>query len=119
MQLPPPDAEDAFIAGLLDAGDDHLHTVVQAAIGARRLQLAARVVGLLDDPDDDNPDVQRAQRVARLVLVRGGPATQAHADELLEAWGVIRSRRIARRRERAKARLGGGLPSRLSKGRRR
>lgn len=68
--LPPSTSveEDAFVAGLLTADAERLADAVREAVEARRLGLAARLVGLLDAELDDDPVIARARRAAALVV---------------------------------------------------
>jgi len=99
--LPPPrpEEEDAFISALSEADDvEGLVEHISAAMAARRPQLAARLVGLLDGRVEVQPGtpLARAQVAARLLLVATAAATSPLFDDLDSAWRQARSAQIRR-----------------------
>lgn len=98
--------EESFVAAWRDAVDPTgLELVVEQAIEARRPMLAARLVGLLPEAEDEDPAVQRARRAARMLLRSGSAEDPVLVEEFLLVWR--RSRRAfmnrVRRRQRARA----------------
>lgn len=93
--------EDAFLEGWRDSDDtDGLIEVISAAIEARRPQLAARLVGLLDGHVEVEPGspVDAARRAAQMLML-----PTARPDDFVSlqaAWIMarkLRMRRIKRR----------------------
>ena len=87
---------------------EDVHGLVQAisaALEAKRPQLAARLVGLLDDDDvDHNPNspLLRAQRAANLLLIQ--PTEQPYASDFEEAWAETKRKRIRKIKKRMRSR---------------
>ena len=107
MSLPPVDrkSEDAFIADFMATEDvDGLVQAISAALEAKRPQLAARLVGLLDDDVDHEPDspLLRAQRAANLLLIQ--PTEQQYASDFEEAWAETKRKRIRKIKKRMRSR---------------
>ena len=103
-------AEDAWVRGWMD--QDELEGLVEAisrAMAARRPQLAARLVVLLDERVEIAPgsDLDRARRAAALFLMQG-PVPDAAEEELALAWQLARRSRMMRimRRMRGQSPLG-------------
>ena len=105
LPLPSPEAEDRFIQDLAGQDADQVADAVRAALAARRPALAARAVGLLGDDDGSDPDLARARKAARFLLMKGGPTVQIE-EQLDVILGRLRTRRMkrARRRQRDKLR---------------
>ncbi len=89
------EAEEAFVLSLQGADAPDLREAAMAAIDAGRIQLAARLVGLIED--DGDPDLERARRAARFLLTQRDPAME---DELV----LLMSRLHKRRRQRFRRR---------------
>jgi hypothetical protein len=97
------EAEDTFVAQMGGAPNTEIIDCAVLAVDAARPVLAARLVGLLP-PDvdfDEHPQLARAQRAAKLVLLapvdRRGP--------VIAAFEVALSAMKGRHMHRAKARL--------------
>lgn len=105
LPLPTTEAEDRFIQSLADLDSDRVAAAVRAALSAGRPALAARAVGLLGDDDPSDPDLARARKAARFLLMKGGPVVQIE-EQLDLILGRLRTRRMkrARRRQRDKLR---------------
>ncbi|NOY25482.1 MAG: hypothetical protein GXP62_06370 [Oligoflexia bacterium] len=111
--LPAPDraAEDACVAAWADSDDvDGLVALVTACIAAHRPQLAARLVGLLDDRVEipSGSPLARAQAAARMLLLAPGDAVVALSEDLAEAWICVRRGRMKRLKARIRERAQGG-----------
>ncbi|RME21241.1 MAG: hypothetical protein D6798_18640 [Deltaproteobacteria bacterium] len=121
-----PEAEDAFVDAWSRADDTAtLVATITAAMDARRPQLAARLVGLLDDHVEipEGSALDRARRAARLLLHHRdleSAALAPYADELAEAWRAARRGRMTRtlRRMRARAQEPAGVLGAVPGGRR-
>jgi len=104
------DAEDAFLSAWLAVDDpDAIAEMVEIAMDARRVKLAARLVGLLGDKATIEPgsDLDRAQKAAALfVMNKPSPAEQSWAD-FEDAWAAVRRRRMRRIKERMRASITG------------
>lgn len=118
-------AEDAFIAALHEHDDvDELASLVSAALQARRPQLAARLVGLLDGRVEIPPGsaLDRARRAASLLLIAPAEPEPSWVEELDEAWMLVRQARLVRTKARMRQRgseqaggiVGGGGDGRRS-----
>ena len=105
--LPPPtpEAEDRFVQGISSESPEVVAACVRAALAAGRPALAARVVGLLTEDGPSDPDLDKARRAARFLLMQGGPVVQLE-EQLDIILGRLRARRMkrARRRQRDKLR---------------
>jgi DNA-binding transcriptional ArsR family regulator len=110
VALPPSDpaAEDAFVSVFRDgrADEDALTEVIGACLDARRLRLAARLVGLIEGEDDD-PVLQRARRAAALVVHEGLDAGDVSWSALDEALDELRAARMVRSKGRMRRFLNG------------
>lgn len=106
-----PAAENAFVAAWsADPDPGVLPDVVGAALDARRPRLAARLVNLLDDGVvDGDPNLERARRAARLLLLEG-PSSDAALAEFSAAWESARGAWMARARARHRQNSGPGIP---------
>lgn len=109
MELPPPDAVDAWVTAHVDAPHDWLAEAIDTALDAGRIRLAARLVTLLDAcPEGLEPEVyERLQRAASWVVHdRARPEDVSH-DPLAEAWHEARRQRwMDRARRRTRRGLG-------------
>lgn len=106
-ELPTPDrsAEDAYLALWRRSEDlDGLAACITAALEAGRPQLAGRLVNLLDGKVEIEPNsvLDRARRVARLLLVAAPEEAPGLAEDLDRAW--MDARRAQLRRVRARVR---------------
>ena len=111
--LPGPDrtSETAFIQEWMDSDDvDGLIEVISEAIAAKRPQLAARLVGLLDDAVEVEPGsaLERAQNAARFFLLK--PQAAPNLDAFEAAWAEARRKRIRKIKTRMRNRLMGRPP---------
>lgn len=108
--LPGPDkaSEDAWVAEWMSNEDlDGLISAITHAMDARRPQLAARLVGLLDETvaiDPDSP-LDRARNAAKFFLVQPTKVEYFHAFE--EAWIEARRAKIRKVKKRMRDRLMG------------
>ena len=90
------EAEDAFLQEMATASPDSVQDAISAALEHRRPQLAARLVGLLeDDPLDglDPEERKRARTVTHLLLHERREDPNAwfyEAQELAELWARAR-----------------------------
>ena len=103
------EAEDAFVEALAEAEDpEALTEAIEAAMRERRPRLAGRLVGLLEEWVEIEPDsdLGKARQATRLLLVAENPEEQTWAD-VEAAWSRIRSRRIRRIKRRMRANLSG------------
>ncbi len=114
--LPPPDraAEDAFLASWQQRDDiDGLAACVSDALAAGRPQLAGRLVGLLEGRVEIEPGsaLDRARRVARLVVVARPEDLHALSEDLDRAWLEARQahHRWVRSRMRARSQQASGV----------
>ena len=89
------EAEDAYVDGLRDASGDEVRSAVIDALGAGRVQLAARLVGLL--PDDGDPDLDKARRAARFLLTKRDPVVENELHVLMSRLHKRRRQRFQRR----------------------
>lgn len=104
-------SENAFIAEWMASEDiEGLVEVISAAIEAKRPQLAARLVGLLDGSIEIDPGtpLERAKNAARFYLIQPTLETNAHTFE--EAWIEVRRGRIQKIKTRMRNRLMGRPP---------
>jgi hypothetical protein len=108
--------EDALLSRLRD-GEHHevelLDTLIEA-VRAKRLRLAARLVGLLED-EHDAPEVARAKRAASLMLHRQQRPEDVSWSELDDALTELRERRMSRARTRMRQRASGKAPERIGR----
>lgn len=98
--------EDAFVARFRDADDDGLMQAVVSAVEARRVSLAARLVGLLED-DVDNPAIARARAAAELMLHPGLTAADVSWCAMDDVIREIRRSRMRAHKDRQRAVLKG------------
>jgi hypothetical protein len=96
-------AEDAFLEELShwsDAGA--LIEVVEAAVAAKRIQLAARIAGLLEGHLDIEPGspLEKAVRAASFLLLRRSTPAENSWAELDEAMNQLRQERFVRAKRR-------------------
>jgi len=106
-----PADEDAFIRKWMDSSDlDGLVSAISDAVEARRPQLAARLVGLLDDSFEIEPGspLARAQRAAQFLLLQ--PQSQAKEIAFEDAWIEAKRHRIRKIKKRMRNRLMGRPP---------
>ena len=104
-------SEDECIQKWMDSDDiDGLIDIINQAMEARRPQLAARLVGLLDDAVEVEPGspLARAQKAAQFYLVQ--PSIQTHYDAFEEAWTEAKRERIRKIKKRMRNRLMGRPP---------
>ena len=111
--LPTPDrtAEDDFIAAWRRSDDvAGLVDCVTTALDAGRPQLAGRLVGLLEGRVEIQPGsaLERAQAVARLLVIASPDAVPGLHEDLDRAWMDARRCRMRRVRDRVRARNQGG-----------
>ncbi len=112
------DAEDAFVAEWLEVDDpDAIAEMVEIAMDARRVQLAARLVGLLGDKAYIEPgsDLERAQKAAALFVMHKPTPEDRSWSEFEDAWSVVRSRRMKRIKARMRASITGRSGTRLNR----
>lgn len=108
-------AEDAFVEAWLAEDDpDLIAEVVEVAVQARRMQLAARLVGLLGDKAYVEPgsDLERAQKAAALLLMSKETPEERSWSVFEDAWSSVRRRRM----KRIKARMRDSISGRPSAG---
>lgn len=108
---PNPASETAFIQNWMNSDDiDGLVLVITEAITAKRPQLAARLVGLLDDAVEIEPGsaLERAKNAARFFLLK--PKETEHLDAFEAAWAEARRKRIRKIKTRMRNRLMGRPP---------
>lgn len=113
--------EDDFVAAWTALPDtDGLHDVIDEALQQGRVALAARLVGLLPEEQDD-PALARARRAARFVVHHRLGPEDASWSELEDAWREVRRDRMRRARLRQRAVVDGreGRIGRLDRRRRR
>ncbi len=119
MPTPPPtdlpsrerQAEEDFVAQWRDADDpDGLDIAVEAAIEARRPMLAARLVGLLPEHDDEEPAIRRARSAATMLLRSGTAPDPLLLEEFLLEWRRSRKSFMDRARRRQRTRAGQPRP---------
>ncbi len=99
--------EDAWIQSLDGGAVPHLIDACLAAMDAGRPGLAARVLSLLEDEDiPDVPELERARRAARLLLLapvdRRGPIIAELEAEVASLRRAHVARARARQRRRAR-----------------
>ena len=108
--------ENAFLDQWRDSDDtDGLLEVISAAIEARRPQLAARLVGLISEHVEVEPDspIDQARRAAKMLML---PSAKKEAFiELRAAWLLARRMRMRRIKRRMR---GGNKRPRASRRRR-
>ncbi|MCB9764597.1 MAG: hypothetical protein H6739_32785 [Alphaproteobacteria bacterium] len=104
-----PADEDAFLRAAAQESDEAIAEHVRVAVRQGRPQLAGRLVGLLVDEDDDDPELLRARRAARLLCLK--PPDPQLFLELDDALERLRRRRVlrAKTRQRERARTEGPL----------
>ncbi len=102
-----PEAEDAFVAGLMDASSEDLVAAVQRAVEAGRPRLAARLFGLFDEDVEVEPGsaLDRARRASAMLLVAA--PSQDDFRVLVDAWAEIHRRQMLRHRRRVRGAAGG------------
>jgi hypothetical protein len=101
--------EDTFVARWSEVSDpEALLELIEEAMGARRPQLAARLVGLLpDEADAGDHEVVAARRAARLLLLDPHETPERAWSALEDAWEALRKRRMRRIKERMRNHLEG------------
>lgn len=112
-------AEEAFVGRWRDGAgsEEDLIAACAAAVEARRWMLAARLVSLLPERDDEHPEITRARAAARMVVLRRLRPEDVSWSALTSLWAHRNHhRRMSRNRDRWRARQGG--PSRRGGGRR-
>ncbi|MFT6144457.1 MAG: hypothetical protein ACJAZO_001867 [Myxococcota bacterium] len=96
-------AEDVFVDELSN-GDDivALETAITDCLDARRPQLAARLVGLLDERVEIEPGsaLHRAQQAATFFLFNKPTPADNSWSALDDAWREVRSKMVLRARKR-------------------
>ena len=92
------DAEDSFVATLRDADPAVVITAAIAAADAGRPLLAARLVGLVAEGTEgaDAPQLERARRAARFLLLAPTDKRGPVIAELEEELAAMRARRLIR-----------------------
>ena len=108
--LPGPDkaSEDAWVEQWMAVEDlDGLISAITDAMDARRPQLAARLVGLLDESMDIEPGsaLERARNAAKFFLIQ--PQKVAYFQAFEEAWVEARRIKIRKVKERMRDRIMG------------
>ena len=102
-------AEDAFLSEMGSASPELIQEAISAALEQRRPQLAARLVGLLDDDPLEclaPAERKRARTVTHLLLHENREDPNAwfyEAQELAELWAQARRKRL----EKVKTRMRG------------
>ncbi len=112
------DAEDAFVAAWISVDDpDAIAEMVEIAMDARRVQLAARLVGLLGDKAFVEPgsDLERAQKAAALFVMNAATPEEQSWSEFEDAWAAVRRRRMKRIKARMRASIAGRPTERLNR----
>lgn len=120
FELPPrtSDAEDAFVSAWLEVDDpDAIAEMVGLAMDARRVKLAARLVGLLGDKAFVEPgsDLDRAQKAAALFVMHKPTPEERSWSDFEDAWSQVRSRRMKRIKARMRASISGTPSTRLNR----
>ena len=104
VRLPPRDRteENNWVAGFMEATPELIEEAAHLALADRRVQLAARLVGLLKDTGD--PGLERVRHLGGLQLLEGRDLVQAEQDveALLER---LRKKRLARAKARHRKRV--------------
>jgi hypothetical protein len=105
------EAEEAFVERFRheDADVEALVEAIAASMEARRPLLAARLVTLLEDHVEIEPDsaLDRARRAAKFVLLNRPSPEDRSWSELEDAWGEVRRRRMRRIGRRMRVRMTG------------
>lgn len=103
------EAEDAFVASWLQVDDpDAIAEVVEVAMSGGRPQLAARLVGLLGDAwIEPGSDLERAKKAAALFLMEKESPEDRSWSAFEDAWSRVRSRRMARIKQRMRQSITG------------
>jgi hypothetical protein len=104
--------ENQWVTGFLEAAPEAIEEAARLALEQKRVQLAARLVGLLKETGD--PDLERVRHLGGLQLLKGRDLVQAQEDVevLLER---LRKKRLARAKARHRKRVkppGGSGPRR-------
>ena len=120
FELPPRTraAEDAFVAEWLSVDDpDAIAEMVEVAMQARRVQLAARLVGLLGDKAYVEPgsDLERAQKAAAWFVMHKPTPEESSWSAFEDAWSAVRSRRMERIKARMRGTIAGRTKTRLNR----
>ena len=94
--------EDKWIAGFLQAAPEAIEEAARLALAQKRVQLAARLVGLLKETGD--PALERVRHLGGLQFLEGRDLVQAQEDveALLER---LRKKRLARAKARHRNRV--------------
>lgn len=112
------EAEDACVAAWSENEDlEGLEQLIEAAMDARRPMLAARLVQLLSEHYEVDPDsaLAKAQRAARFILAHRPTAEDNSWSELEDAWREARKGRMNRIRRRMRHRMMGKDNKRMSR----
>jgi hypothetical protein len=120
LRLPDAADEDAFVSQFCVEGADHelLLGAITACVEARRMRLAVRLVGLVDEDEGDDPVLARVRQAAAFMVHAGLRPEDQSWSELDEALAELRARRMVRARDRAR-RLASGSSEPASRRRRR
>ncbi|MEE2751561.1 MAG: hypothetical protein VX519_09015 [Myxococcota bacterium] len=114
MALPSrrPVEEDAWVETLMECELDRVEEAVRVALAGGRPRLAGRVVGLLPETVvARDPELQRAQNAAGLLMVERGEQLDALTAELTELFDLRRRRHMRRARNRSRERVAPTKPS--------
>jgi hypothetical protein len=100
-------AEEAYVEAWRQREElEELADCVSAALEAGRPQLASRLVGLLEGQAEIPPGsaLERAQRVARLLLLADPEQEPVLSEDLEQAWLLARREALRQIRGRVRAR---------------
>jgi len=112
-------AEDGFVRTWTVSEDtDGLIEAIQAAMDAKRPQLAARLVGLLSEHIDipEGSALARAQAAAKLLLF-DNTTRDAAFDDFVSAWRAARRSKMKRVKRRMREAVHGNTRRRSRTGR--
>ena len=96
---------------------DAIAEMVEIAMGERRVQLAARLVGLLGDKAYVEPgsDLERAQKAAALFIMDKPTPEEQSWSAFEDAWSAVRRRRMNRIKARMRDSISGRPGTRLNR----
>ena len=87
------------------AAPERIEEAVRAALGAGRPRLAGRLVGLLPAGwVEQDPDLERAQKAAKLMLLNPEAQADQFMEELQVLFEIRRKKRMRRLKERSRKR---------------